>query len=486
MTTITQLSALEIAKLVKSGHVSAREVAQAHLDHIAETEPTIQAINQLTPELAFEAADKVDAAIASGKAADLGPLAGAPVGFKDNLNLIGTKTTCSSNMLKNYESVFDATAARRLVDAGMLPLAKLNMDEFAFGSSTETSAFGPTKNPWDTERVPGGSSGGSAAAVASNMVAASLGSDTGGSIRQPGSFNGLYGLKPTYGRVSRSGCVSFASSLDQIGPLTKTLEDNIAVFSAIEGYDPLDATSINREKEDYFEALKHKLKGLKVAIPTKLLELGSLDPEIKARLYEAADKLALQGVEIGEVDLPHAELGISAYYVLGPAEVSSNMARFDGVRYGHRSTNAQDIVDLYMNSRGEGFGLEVQRRLLLGTYLLSAGNFDKYFVQAQKVRTLIKQDFKKAFTDFDAILSPSTPSTAFKFGEKNEDPLDMYFSDIYTVPSNLAGNVALQLPAGLSNTGLPIGLQLVGDQFAEKTVFTLAAALDREYGRLEI
>lgn len=480
---LAEMSAAEISKLVTSKEVSAHEVAEQAISRIEAHEKDIHAFNQITPDMALSVADALDAKIAAGAtAAELGPLAGAPVAFKDNMNLVGTNTTCSSKMLENYQSTYTCTAVQRLLDANTIPLGKLNMDEFAFGSSTENSAFGPTKNPWNTECVPGGSSGGSAAAVAAGMVSATLGSDTGGSIRQPGAFTGTVAMKPTYGRVSRYGCVAFASSLDQIGPFTKTVEDNALILNAICGKDEMDATSVDREAEDFTAHLGDDIKGMKIALPTDMLETQGLDPEIKARIYEAAEKLAAAGAEIGEISLPHAKYGLSAYYVVGPAEASSNLARFDGIRYGHRVEDAEDVLDLYMRSRAEGFGPETIRRIMIGTYALSAGYYDAYYGKAQKVRTVIKQDFDDAFKNFDIILTPTTPTTSFKFGSKTTDPYAMYLSDVFTVPVNLAGNVGLSMPVGCAKAdNMPIGLQLIGDHFQEQKVFHVAHALEDMY-----
>lgn len=477
----TKLSAAEISRLVTSKEVSAREIAQEHLNLIAEVDSEINAFTQLTPELAYEAADSIDAKVAAGE--KLGPLAGAPIGLKDNMQLIGTRMTCSSALLKGYQSVFDCTAARKTIDAGMIPMGKLNLDEFAFGSSTETSVFGPTKNPWDTERVPGGSSGGSAAAVAAHMVSASLGSDTGGSIRQPGAFTGTVALKPTYGLVSRYGCAAFASSLDQIGPITKTVEDSALLLQAIAGKDPKDATSVEH-KEDYQVALHGDPATLRIGIASELMELAELDSEIRGRVVEAAEYLAQLGAHVESVKLPHSEFALAAYSVIAPAEASSNFARLDGMRYGARSAKASDVHDLYMKSRAEGFGEEVQRRNIFGTYMLSLGQVETYHLQSQRIRTMIIEDYRKIFADFDLILTPTSLTTAFKFGEKAKTPVEMYLSDIYTVPVNLAGNAALSLPAGLSNAGMPIGIQIIGDRFAESKVFTAAATLEKHFGRL--
>lgn len=473
-------TAVEIHDGIIRGDFSAREVAESALSRIEVLDGAVHAFNQVTPELALEAADVVDAMVRSGASPDeLPPLAGVPGAFKDNMNLVGTKTTCSSRILAGYESVYDCTAVRRLLDAGVLPLGKLNMDEFAFGSSTENSAFGPTHNPWDLDRVPGGSSGGSAAAVSAGMATITLGSDTGGSIRQPGALCGVVAMKPTYGRVSRYGVVAFASSLDQIGPFSKTVEETALALNAMCGKDPMDATSVSRPAEDFTECLRQGVKGMRVAIVRDMLELEGLSAEVRTSFLAAADMLVELGAEVGEVDLPNAKHGLSAYYIVGPAEASSNLARFDGIRYGHRVSDAEDVLDLYMRSRAEGFGPESIRRIMLGTYALSAGYYDAYYGQAQKARTVISRDFETAFGDYDVLLTPTSPTTAFKIGEKSDDPLAMYLSDIYTIPVNLAGNTAVSIPVGLgADSGLPVGLQIIGDHFDESKVLRVAAALE--------
>ncbi len=481
MIDLSRLSATQIRDGIADGVFSAREVTEAALGRIDALEPHIHAFNQVTPELAYEAAARIDEAVASDVV--LPPLAGVPVAVKDNMNLIGTRTTCSSRMLENYESVYDCTAVRRLLDAGAVPVGKCNLDEFAFGSSTENSAFGPTRNPWDLDRVPGGSSGGSAAAVAVGMASISLGSDTGGSIRQPGSLTGTVAFKPTYGRVSRYGCVAFASSLDQIGPFARTVEDAAIALNAISGHDPMDATSADRPAEDFTATLTDGVAGLRVGVVTDLLDADGCAPEVRDTVRAAAETFAALGAEVGEVELPSTAHGLSAYYVIAPAEASSNLARFDGIRYGHRVPDAEDVLDLYMRSRAEGFGPETIRRIMLGTYVLSAGYYDAYYGQAQKARTLIKQDFASAFERFDVLLTPTSPTVAFGIGEKADDPLAMYLSDIYTIPVNLAGNCAVSVPARLSETErLPIGLQIVGDYFAEPTVMRAAAAFEAAAG----
>ncbi|MBU4557414.1 MAG: Asp-tRNA(Asn)/Glu-tRNA(Gln) amidotransferase subunit GatA [Actinobacteria bacterium] len=486
---VSRLTGAHIREGVVTGQFTAREVAEATLARVEALEPTVHAFNQVTPELALEAADAVDSSRAQAIADGLDPrdvlgaLAGVPAGIKDNMNLVGTRTTCSAKILENYESVYDCTAVRRLLDAGAVPIGKCNMDEFAFGSSTENSAFGPTHNPWDLERVPGGSSGGSAACVSASMATISLGSDTGGSIRQPGALTGTVAVKPTYGRVSRYGCVAFGSSLDQIGPFARTVEDSAAALAAIAGADPMDATSAQQAVPNYVRAAAEGAtggaKGLRVGIVTDLLQADGCSGEVRAAVENAARIYADLGAEVGEVTLPASAHGLSAYYIIGPAEASSNLARFDGIRYGHRVEDPTDVLDLYMRSRAEGFGPESIRRIMLGTYALSAGYYEAYYGQAQKARTLIKQDFESAFKDFDVLLTPTSPTVAFKIGEKSADPLEMYLSDVYTIPVNLAGIPAISVPAGLCpSSGLPIGLQIMADYFAEETMFMAAAAFE--------
>jgi len=486
---LSALTASGIRSGIASGEFSAREVAQAAFDRIDAVEADVHAFLQLTPELAFEAADRVDEAAAGARARGedpaeaLGPLAGVPVGLKDNMNLVGTNTTAGSKILGPYRSVYTCTAVQRMLDAGAVPVGKCNLDEFAFGSSTENSAYGPTRNPWDLERVPGGSSGGSAACVSAGQAVLSLGSDTGGSIRQPGALTGTVALKPTYGRVSRYGIVAFGSSLDQIGPFGKTVEDCALALGVIAGQDCMDATSSDTPVADYAGAVARGraegAAGLRVGIVTDLLEAEGCDEEVRAHVRRAAEVFGELGAEVGEVELPSCEHGLSAYYIIGPAEASSNLARFDAIRYGARVPDATDVLDLYMRSRAEGFGPETVRRVMLGTYALSAGYYDAYYGQAQKARTLIKRDFSAAFERFDVLLTPTSPTTAFKIGEKSDDPLAMYLSDIYTIPANLAGIPAISVPAGLgAESGLPVGLHIMGTYFAEETVLRAAAAYE--------
>ncbi|KAF0208512.1 MAG: Asp-tRNA(Asn)/Glu-tRNA(Gln) amidotransferase subunit GatA [Actinomycetota bacterium] len=473
----SQLSARAIRDGIVSGEFSAAEIASAAYSRIDALEPDIHAFNELTPQLAEEAAARIDAKVAAGEL--LPPLAGVPAAFKDNMNLVGTHTTCSSRILKNYQSVYDCSAVRRLLDAGALPIGKCNMDEFAFGSSTENSAFGPTRNPWDLDRVPGGSSGGSAAAVAAGMVTVSLGSDTGGSIRQPGALTGTVAMKPTYGRVSRYGIVAFASSLDQIGPFTRSVEDAAMVLNAIAGHDDMDATSVREAVPDFTVGLGDGVKGLRVGVVRDMVDLEGCAPEVRAATESALATLATLGAEVGEIDLPMSQHGLAAYYIIGPAEASSNLARFDGIRYGYRAPDAADVLDLYMRSRAEGFGAESIRRIMLGTHALSSGYYDAYYGTAQKTRTLITREFAAAFERFDVLITPTAPTVAFKIGEKAEDPLSMYLSDVYTIPLNLAGLPGISVPCAKSaTTGLPIGVQIIGNHFDESTMLRVASALE--------
>lgn len=425
----------------------------------------------------------LDAAREAAADADLSlPLGGIPIGIKDNINVLGQPCTCGSRYLENgYRSPYEATVIQRLRAAGAIPFGRLNLDEFAMGSSTENSALGKTTNPHDPTRVPGGSSGGSAAAVAADMAFATLGSDTGGSIRQPASHCGVVGLKPSYGRVSRYGLVAFASSLDQIGPLTKTVDDAALMLQAIAGHDPADSTSLDAPVPDYRAEMDHGVKGMKLGLPKEYFGEG-IDPEVRKRVESAVKRLEEAGAEILEISLPHTEYAIATYYIIAPAEASSNLSRFDGIRYGHRNRDTDDLLDLYKLSREEGFGPEVKRRILLGTYVLSSGYYDAYYSRAQKVRTLIRQDFEKAFGEVDAILSPVAPSAARRLGENSSDPLQEYLSDIYTIAANLAGICAISVPAGTidsdSGTQLPVGLQILGPHLGEAGLLRVAKAAE--------
>lgn len=477
MTDIAALSIKEIHQGLLGKDFSAVELSEAAFEQIEQKDSAVHAFLELTPELAQEQAKKIDAAVAAGE--DLGPLAGVPIAFKDNMNQEGTHTTCASKMLEDYVSPYTATCVANAVNAGGIPLGKTNMDEFAFGSSTETSYFGKTCNPWDLERVPGGSSGGSAAAVAAGIATVSLGSDTGGSIRQPASFCGVVGMKPTYGVVSRYGVVAFGSSLDQVGPFARSVEDCAYVLNAISGRDPLDCTS-QECTVDFTANLEFGVKGMKIGVVPALIELEGLTAEVRDEYNKAAKNLEALGAEIIEVELPNAAAAISAYYCIGPCEAFSNLSRFDSVRYGHVH-NAKDLGQRYEMSRAEGFGPEAKRRIMLGGYLLAAGVYDKYYYPAQQVRTLITQDYVNAFNKVDAIILPTSPRTAFKFGEIS-DPATMYLSDIYTISLNIAGNGGLSLPVGLgADSGLPIGLQIVGPQFRDEIILRVGATLEGCY-----
>jgi len=462
--------------------LTAEEVVRAHLDRIDARDPALGAFLATAPERALGKARRLDAALAGGAQAP--PLAGVPVAVKDILHVAGMPSSCGSRLLAGYLPPFEATAVSRLEAQGAIVVGKTNMDEFAMGSSTERSAFAPTRNPWDRERVPGGSSGGSAAAVAARLVPLALGTDTGGSIRQPASFCGVSGLKPTWGAVSRYGVVAFASSLDQVGPFARTVSDLALGAAALIGHDPLDATSAARKAPDFTAALARGVSGLRVGVPRAALARG-VEPATGARFEEALAALEGQGVRLVEVALPHLPHAIAAYYLVATAEASSNLARFDGVRYGARAEGAHDLRGLYGETRGQGFGPEVKRRILLGTFALSSGYYDAYYLRAQKVRTLLRRDFEAAFAACDAVATPTTPAPAFRFGEKTGDPLQMYLEDVFTVPANLAGLPALALPCGLA-AALPVGLQLVGRPFEEDTLLRLGAAFQSATGHHEL
>lgn len=479
--TFGEMGIREIQTGLAAKEFSAAEVARGTFERIGEADGAVHAFLETTEELALDAAARIDAAVAEGRLAEMGPLAGVPVGYKDNLNLTGTHTTCSSNMLRDYVSPYTATCVEKTLRAGALPIGKLNMDEFAFGGSTETSAFGPTFNPWDVERVPGGSSGGSAAAVAAGFVPVSLGSDTGGSIRQPGSFCGLVAVKPTYGVVSRYGVVAFGSSLDQVGPFARSVEDAALALNALSGRDELDCTSQPCDV-DFTANLAEGARGMKIGIVPAFMEAAGLAPEVRAKVEEAAAVLQDMGAELVEVELPHAQATMSAYYVLGPCEAFSNLARFDSVRYGYCDPGHKDLASQYEASRAKGFGPEARRRIMLGSYLLSAGVYDKYYYPAQQVRTLITRDYAAAFEKVDVILSPVAPTTAFKIGEIC-DPTEMYLADMFTISINIAGNGGMSFPIGLgADTGLPVGVQIIAPPFKDKNMFRAAAALEQHYG----
>ncbi len=460
---------------------SSTELVHETFRNIEEADKSVHAFLELTEDAALETARVVDDSITMGTFDEMGILAGIPVAYKDNMNLLGTHTTCSSNMLANYVSPYTATCVQRTLDEGAIPIGKLNMDEFAFGSSTETSAFGATCNPWDLSRVPGGSSGGSAAAVASGMVPATLGSDTGGSIRQPAAFCGVIGIKPTYGVVSRYGVVAFGSSLDQVGPFARSVEDAAVLMNAISGHDPLDCTS-QHISTDFTAGLADGIKDMKIGIVPAFMEAKGLSDEVKSKVEEAIEVVRSQGAQIVEIDLPNAQAAMSAYYVLGPCEAFSNLARFDSIRYGYMDPGHSNMDDQYDFSRAKGFGEEARRRIMLGSYLLSAGVYDKYYYPAQQVRTLITQDYASAFEKVDCIIAPVAPRTAFKMGEI-ADPSEMYLSDMFTISINIAGNGGMSMPVGLgSDTGLPVGVQLISPAFKDENMLKVAAALERQYG----
>ncbi len=477
--TLTDLSLHEMQAALQKKEVSARELIAAFYDRIRAVEARVHAYHTLTEEAAMAQADRADRAIAKGEA---GPLAGIPIAIKDNLCIEGVRTTCASKMLADFVPPYDATVITRLRRAGAVFLGKTNMDEFAMGSSTENSAFEKTRNPWDLARIPGGSSGGSAAATSASEAAAALGSDTGGSIRQPAACCGVVGLKPTYGRVSRYGLVAFASSLDQVGPITRNVRDAAILMNVIGGPDPQDSTSVQTPMPDTAAAFTDTLRGVRLGVPDEYFVKG-MDPEVESAVQAAIHQMTTLGAEIFKISLPHTEYAIATYYIVATAEASSNLARYDGVRYGHRaaapSDRPSDLMAMYMNSRREGFGPEVKRRIMLGTYVLSSGYYDAYYKKAQQVRTLMKQDFDVAFNTVDAILTPTAPTTAFRIGEKAADPLSMYLSDIFTISANLAGVPALSLPCGFSKEGLPIGLQIMGRPFDEAGVLRIAHAYEQ-------
>ena len=451
--------------------IKSRDIVTDLLKEIDAREKTIHAYTHIDRETALKAADEADLSR---------PLGGVPIALKDNLNANGDPCTCSSKILEGYKAPYDATAVARLRQAGAVFLGRTNMDEFAMGSSTENSALGVTRNPWDSSRIPGGSSGGSAAAVAGRIALAALGSDTGGSIRQPAALCGCVGLKPTYGRISRYGLVAFASSLDQIGPLTRTVEDSALLLSSLAGHDPRDNTTDSRSAESFLAKPTHSVKGLKVGLPKEYFIPG-MDAETEHAVRAAADWFQKNGAEIKEVSLPLTPSAIAVYYILATAEASANLARFDGVRYGRRAADPKDVLDLYQRTREEGFGPEVKRRIILGTFVLSAGYTDAFYRKAQKVRGLIRQDFEKAFQGCDLLLTPTSPEPAFKLGERTQDPLKMYLADVFTISVNLAGTCGISLPCGFTKSNLPIGLQLIGPRFGEEKMLQAAHAYEQSH-----
>ena len=468
---ITELTVHELKEKLANKELTISEITEAYVNRINEKEKDVEAFVTTLCDEALEKAKNIEEKVNNGEIT--GDLAGIPIGIKDNINTKGVKTTCSSKMLENFVSPYDATVIEKINAENMINLGKLNMDEFAMGGSTEYSAFHVTKNPWNLNAVPGGSSGGSAAAVASQMVPWALGSDTGGSIRQPASFCGVVGLKPTYGLVSRYGLVAFASSLDQIGPITKDVEDAAMLLNVITGHDEKDTTSENIEKVDYTKALKNDVKGLKIGIPKEFFAEG-INSEVKEKLEQAIEKYKELGAEVEEISLDIANYSLATYYIIACAEASSNLGRFDGIRYGYRTPNFTNLKELFRNSRSEGFGSEVKRRIILGTYVLSSGYYDAYYKKAQQVRTLVKSKFDKAFSKYDVILTPTSPTVAFDIGTKSSNPLEMYLADICTVSVNIAGLPGISIPCGVDSNGMPIGMQLIGQKFSEETILNAA------------
>ncbi len=467
----TKLTLKEIAEKIKNKEVKITSLVKDVISNIEKEDEKIGAFVSINKEKALKRAEELEQILESGND-NLPPLFGVPVAIKDNINMLDTKTTCSSKMLENYVSPYDATVTKKLEEAGAIIIGKTNMDEFAMGGSTETSYFKKTKNPRNLERVPGGSSGGSAACVAGDMVYASLGTDTGGSIRQPASYCGIVGLKPTYGLVSRYGVVAFASSLDQVGPLTKTVEDSAIMLNVIAGHDEKDSTSYEVEKKDYTKALKNDIKGLKIGVPVNLVK--DLNKDVKEGYEKAIKTLKDLGAEIKEIELNYAKHSLAVYYILATAEASSNLARYDGIRFGHRANNFEDTDELFKKSRTEGFGDEVKRRILLGTYVLSSGYYDAYYKKAQKVRSLIIDEFNEKFEDVDVIMIPTAPSAAFKFDAHSKSPLEMYLEDMFTVPVNIAGLPGISVPCFVDGDNMPLGVQFIAKAFDEETLLNVA------------
>ena len=478
MNEILNMPVTLLTEKIADKQLSSKEITEAYLENINKTDSEIGAYLTVTAESAIKTAEETDKKIAAGE--KLSTLAGIPGGIKDNMCTKGVKTTCASKMLENFVPCYSSTAVEKLNEQGFVMLGKLNMDEFAMGSTNENSYFKPVKNPVNTERVPGGSSGGSAAAVAAKEAAFPLGSDTGGSIRQPAAFCGVVGMKPTYGTVSRYGLVAFASSLDQIGPLTKNVKDNALILNAIAGHDPKDATCIGGGRPDYTAEIGKDVKGMTVGLPTEFFGDG-VSADVKDAVLAAAKRYEKLGANIEEVKLPSLKHALSAYYVISSAEASSNLARFDGIRYGYRSENAETLDDIYKNSRSEGFGPEVQRRIMLGTFALSSGYYDAYYKKALQVRTLVVRDYNKVFEKCDFIISPVAPTTAYKLGEKTDNPLEMYMGDIYSVPINIAGVPSLSLPCGKDGDNMPIGMQLIGKPLGEATLYRAGYAFETDY-----
>ena len=474
---ITELTVHELQEKLKSKELTIKDITKAYTDRIAEKEKDVQAFVTVLAEDATKRVEEMQEKINKGEVK--GDFTGIPIGIKDNICTKGVKTTCSSKMLENFVSPYDATVMEKINNENMINLGKLNMDEFAMGGSTEYSYFYPTKNPWNLNKVPGGSSGGSAAAVAANMVPWALGSDTGGSIREPASFCGVVGLKPTYGLVSRYGLVAFASSLDQIGPITKDVRDAAMLLNIIAGYDKKDTTSVDREEKDYTACLTGDVKGLKIGVPKEFYAEG-INEEVKAKLYEAIDRYKKLGAEIEEFSLDIAKYSLASYYIIACAEASSNLGRFDGIRYTYRTGEFKNLKELYKKSRSEGFGPEVKRRIILGTYVLSSGYYDAYYKKAQQVRTLVMSEFNKAFEKYDVILAPTSPTVAFDIGSKSNNPLEMYLADICTVSVNIAGLPGISVPCGVDKEGMPVGMQLIGNKFCEETILNAAYTFEQD------
>jgi len=475
MNDLYRLSIEQAAELLTRKEISAVELTESVLERIGATDPQIQSFLTITAETARTQARAADERRAQG---DSGPLLGIPIGIKDIINTRGIRTTAGSKILDNFISPYDATVTARLLQAGAVCVGKLNCDEFAMGSSNENSAFHPTRNPWDRERVPGGSSGGSAAAVAAQQCLGALGTDTGGSIRQPAACTGIVGMKPTYGRVSRYGVIAYASSLDQVGPMTRTVAGCAHMLYALAGHDPHDSTSAKRPVPDFAATLRRDVKGLRVGVPREFFVEG-MQPEVEQGVRQALGTLEKMGAVLTPVSLPHTEYAVATYYLVATAEASSNLARYDGIKYGLRAAAGEGLLTMYQRTRGQGFGAEVKRRIMLGTYALSAGYYDAYYLKALKVRTLIGQDFEKVFATQDVIITPTAPTTAFRLGEKASDPLQMYLSDIFTISVNLAGLPGLSMPCGFDSAGLPIGLQIIGRPFDEERVLQVAHAYEQ-------
>ncbi|MEN6620614.1 MAG: Asp-tRNA(Asn)/Glu-tRNA(Gln) amidotransferase subunit GatA [Smithella sp.] len=473
---LNQLTVHELQEKIKNGDVSAMQIAESVFARIASVEERVHSYIRLMKDEALAAAKKADEEIKKG---NIKALTGIPIALKDILCTKGVTTTCGSKILHNFVPPYDATVVEKLRDAGSVFVGKANMDEFAMGSSTETSWFGPTRNPWDLERIPGGSSGGSATAVAADECIASIGSDTGGSIRQPAALCGVVGLKPTYGRVSRFGLIAFASSLDQIGPFTKDVEDCAIMLNVLAGYDPRESTSVPAEVPDYRQFVGRDIKGWRVGIPKEYFIEG-IDPEVNAAIKKAITAVEECGGQCVDISLPHTEYCLAVYYIIAPAEASSNLARYDGVRYGHRASDIKDLMEMYKKTRLEGFGAEVKRRIMIGTYALSAGYYDAYYKKASQVRALIKHDFDEAFKICDVILTPTTPTPAFKIGEKTDTPLQMYLSDIFTISTNLAGIPGISVPCGFTEAGLPMGVQFLAGHFEEGKLIQIASAYEKK------